>query len=191
MVNGLFVCGKAFASPVTISTKVLAFDYPVPAESFRGALVYPSLDVDRSTGPHRGRIYASWMDLTAAGTTDIFISYSDNGGASWSSRAPVADQLSIKVDRFNHWMSVDPVTSDVNVAFYDTRNDKTGSRYMTDYYLSHSKDGGQSWTASDIRVTNVTSYEHDRGGLFPFSGIHSRTHQGDYKHPVTFALHFH
>ena len=179
--------GKTWATPRTISTKTIQFDIGIPAESFRGALVYPSLDVDRSTGPHRGRIYASWMDLTSAGTTDIFISYSDNGGTSWSSRAPVADQLSIKVDRFNHWMSVDPVTGDVNVAFYDTRNDKTGSRYMTDYYLSHSKDGGQSWTASDIRVSNVSSNEHDCGGLFPCSGINYGNQQGDYEGLVSYG----
>src|SRR5437763_5878483 len=41
------------------------------SESFRGALVYPSLGVDVSNGPHRGRIYCSWMDLTPANATEI------------------------------------------------------------------------------------------------------------------------
>src|SRR5207302_10100034 len=138
-------------------------------------------------GRVRGGFADSGMDLAPAGTTDIVISFSDNDGASGSSRAPVADQLSIKVDRFNHWMSVDPVTGDVNVAFYDTRNDKTGSRYMTDYYLSHSKDGGQSWTASDIRVSTVSSNEHDCGGLFPCSGINYGNQQGDYEGLVSYG----
>jgi hypothetical protein len=179
--------GKTWQTPRTISTKTIPFDIAIPAESFRGALVYPSLGVDRSTGPHRGRIYASWMDLTSAGTTDIFISYSDNGGAKWSRRAALADQLSIKVDRFNHWMSVDPVTGDVNVAFYDTRNDQTGSRYMTDYYLAQSNDGGQSWPGSDIRASNVSSNEHDCGGLFPCSGINYGNQQGDYEGLVSYG----
>src|SRR2546421_1465530 len=136
--------GRTWAQPETISRKTLPFDIRIPAESFRGALVYPSLDVDRSSGIHRGRIYCSWMDLTAANTTDIFISYSDNNGATWSAAASVTDQFLFAVDRFNHWMSVDPVTGDVNVAFYDTRNDTTGSRYQTDYYLARSTDGGST-----------------------------------------------
>jgi len=40
-------------------------------------------------------------------------------------------------------MSVDSVTGDVNVAFYDTRNDTTSSRYQTDYFLARSSDGGR------------------------------------------------
>src|SRR6266849_1086810 len=140
--NRSFDGGNTWGTPVTVSPKTLPFDIAIPAESFRGALVYPSLDVDRSNGPHRGRIYCSWMDLTPANVTDIFISYSDNGGANWSTPVPVTDQFLSAVDRFNHWMSVDSVTGDVNVAFYDTRNDLTGSRYQTDYYLARSSDGG-------------------------------------------------
>jgi hypothetical protein len=174
--------GKTFGTPITISSKTIAFDYAVPAESFRRALVYPSLDTDRSTGPHRGRVYASWMDLTAAGTTDIFLSYSDNRGATWSKPAPVTDRLAFKVDRFNHWISVDPVTGDVNVSFYDTRNDTTGSRYMTDTYLSSSKDGGQTWGAADIRVSTASSNEHtDTAGNYPSRAINYGNQQGDYE----------
>lgn len=184
--NRSFDGGKTFDTPVTISGKTLAFDYAVPAESFRGALVYPSLDVDRSSGPHRGRLYASWMDLTPAGTTDIFLSYSDDRGATWSHAAAVTDRLSLKVDRFNHWLSADPVTGDVNVAFYDTRNDKTGFRYMTDTYLAQSKDGGQSWPGEDIRVSTVSSNEHDCGDIFPCSGINYGNQQGDYEGLVSY-----
>jgi hypothetical protein len=184
--NRSFDGGVTFGNPVTISGKTLPFDYPVPAESFRGALVYPALGVDRSGGSHRGRLYASWMDLTAAGTTDIFLSYSDDRGASWSSPQPVTDHLSSKVDRFNHWLSVDPVTGYVTVSFYDTRNDRTGARYMTDTYLAVSKDGGQSWNAPDIRVSNASSNEHDCGGIFPCSGINYGNQQGDYEGVVSY-----
>ena len=130
--NRSFDGGQTWDIPVTISPKTIPFDIAIPAESFRGALVYPSLDVDRSNGPHRGRIYCSWMDLMSAKTTDIFLSHSDDLGATWSTPIVVGDQLSTPVDRFNHWMSVDAVTGDVNVAFYDTRNDTTGFRSQTD-----------------------------------------------------------
>src|SRR5437660_777880 len=106
--NSSYDGGHSWGVPRTISSKTLPFDIGIPAESFRGALVYPSLDVDRSNGARRGRIYCSWMDLTSASVTDIFISYSDNNGLRWSTPTHVPDQLSYKVDRFNHWLSVAP-----------------------------------------------------------------------------------
>jgi hypothetical protein len=185
--NRSFDGGQTWDIPKTISTKTLRFEIALPAESFRAALVYPSLDVDRSNSSHRGRIYCSWMDLTPAKVTDIFLSYSDNQGVTWSSPTRVADQTSTPVDRFNHWMSVDAVTGDVNVAFYDTRNDTTGFRYQTDYYLARSTDGGASFPGADIRVSNTSSNEHDCNGLFPCLGINYGNQQGDYEGLVSFG----
>src|SRR5205085_3227554 len=121
--NRSFDGGKTWDRQSVVAPKNVPFEVGVPAESFRRALVYPSLGVDTSAGPHRGRLYCSWMDLAANGiTTDIFISYSKDKGQSWSPPQPVTDQSQF-ADRFNHWMSVDPATGDVNVAFYDTRFD--------------------------------------------------------------------
>jgi hypothetical protein len=53
------------------------------------------------------------------------------------------------------------------VAFYDTRNDTTGARYQTDYYLARSTDGGLTFPGADVRVSSVSSNEHDCSGLFP------------------------
>src|SRR5712691_5500225 len=53
--NRSFDGGQTWGTSVTISPKTLPFDIRIPAESFRGALVYPTLDVDRSSGLHRGR----------------------------------------------------------------------------------------------------------------------------------------
>jgi len=184
--NRSFDGGRSWGVPNTVSAKTLPFDIAIPAESFRGALVYPSLGVDVSGGPHRGRIYCSWMDLTPANVTDIFISYSDNNGASWSTPTRVPDQFTFPVDRFNHWMSIDPTNGDVNVAFYDTRNDTTGARFQTDYYLARSTNGGVSFPAADIRVSTVSSNEHDCNGIFPCDGINYGNQQGDYEGLVSF-----
>jgi hypothetical protein len=185
--NRSFDAGKTWGRQNVVSSKSIPFDIAIPAESFRAALVYPVLDVDRSTGPHRGRLYCSWMDRTAAGTTDIYLSFSDDKGAHWSARKTVADQLSSLVDRFNHWMSVDPVTGDVNVSFYDTRNDNTGSRYLTDVYFAQSRDGGVSWLSPNTRVSNTSSNEHDCGGVFPCPGINYGNQQGDYEGLVSYG----
>ncbi|PYS76779.1 MAG: hypothetical protein DMF67_00860 [Acidobacteria bacterium] len=171
--------GKTWGTQSVVSAKNAPFDVGIPAESFRRALVYPSLGADTSTGPHRGRLYCSWMDLTASGVTDILISYSDDKGTTWSSPQPVTDR-GYFADRFNHWMSVDAATGDVNVAFYDTRFDTTGSRYQTDYFLSQSKDGGVNWSPN-VRVSNQSSNEHDCDGVFPCNGINYGNQQGDYE----------
>ncbi len=179
--------GATWGSQTTIAPKQLSFAIGIPAESFRGALVYPSCDADRSSGPHRGRLYCSWMDLNAAGTnTDIFLSFSDDKGTSWSKPMTVADQLT-SVDRFNHWLSVDPTTGNVNVSFYDTRNDTTGSRYMTDVYLTQSTDGASTWSSPNTRVSSVSSNEHDCNGVFPCSGIDYGNQYGDYEGLVSFG----
>ena len=177
--------GVTWDAPRVIASKRLAFDIAIPAEFNRGALVYPACDADRSTGPHRGRMYCSWMDLTATGNTDIFVSFSDDGGTTWSRPGPATDALG-GVDRFNHWMSADPVTGDVNVSFYDTRNDTTGARYMTDIYFAQSRDGGVTWS-SNLRVTSVSSNEHDCGGVFPCTAINYGNQQGDYAGLVSFG----
>ena len=177
--------GATWGAPVVIAAKVIPFDIAIPAEFSRGALVYPACDTDRSSGPHRGRVYCSWLDLTGGGTTNIFLAFSDNQGASWSSPTAVGDSAA-GVDRFNHWMSVDPVTGDVNVSYYDTRNDTTGDRFMTDVYLAQSKDGGLTWQP-DVRVTTVSSNEHDCAGVFPCQGINYGNQQGDYEGLVSFG----
>jgi len=78
------------------------------------------------------------------------------------------------------------VTGDVNVSYYDTRNDTTGQRFETDVYLAQSKDGGVTWQA-DTRVTNVSSNEHDCDGVFPCAGINYGNQQGDYEGLVSYG----
>ncbi len=177
--------GGSFGGRTVISAKSIPFDIAVPAESFRGALVYPACDADRSNGPHRGRLYCSWMDAGAKGT-DIFLSTSDDRGSTWSAARPVGDRLSFAVDRFNHWLAVDPITGDVVVSFYDTRNDTTGQRFETDTYLARSKDGAATF-APDIRVSTESSNEHDCNGLFPCSAINYGNQQGDYEGVASFG----
>ena len=126
------------------------------------------------------------MDLAGNGTTDIFTSYSDDKGASWSLSRSAADALPYAVDRFNQWLSIDPTNGVVNVSFYDTRNDTTGARYMTDIYLSRSSDGGASY-ATNVRASDVSSNEHDCDGVFPCSAINYGNQQGDYSGLVAYG----
>src|SRR5256714_10531684 len=70
--NRSFDGGATWDKQSVIASKTVPFDIGIPAERFRGALVYPACDVDRSSSAHRGRLVCSWMDLTTYGNTDIF-----------------------------------------------------------------------------------------------------------------------
>jgi hypothetical protein len=179
--------GVTFGTPSVVASKSIPFDIGIPAISFRRALIYPSCDADRSSGPHRGRLYCSWTDLASNGAnTDIFTAFSDDKGSSWSAPRRVADSLSGSVDRFYQWLSVDAVTGDVNISFYDTRNDTTGQRFMTDVYFTRSADGS-SWLSPNTRVSTTSSNEHDCNGVFPCAGINYGNQYGDYEGLVSFG----
>jgi hypothetical protein len=182
--NRSFDGGVTWGEPTVVAPKTVPFGILLPAESFRGALIYPACDADRSSGPHRGRLYCSWLDQTSAGFGDIFLSFSDDQGSTWSFPQTVPDPL--PVDRFNQWLSVDPMTGDVNLSFYDTRNDTTGQRFQTDVYLTQSKDGGVTFLSPNVRVTTASSNEHDCNGVFPCSAIDYGNQYGDYEGLVSF-----
>ena len=177
--------GATFGTPGVVANKTIPFDIRIPAISFRGALVYPTCDADRSNGRHRGRLYCAWMDSAANGlNTDIFSAFSDDRGSSWSQRRRVTDSLA-SIDRFYPWLSVDAVTGEVNISFYDTRNDNTGMRFMTDVYFTRSTDG-INWLSPNLRVSTASSNEHDCNGLFPCNAIDYGNQYGDYEGLVSF-----
>jgi len=185
--NRSFDGGVTWGQQNVIAPKTVPFEILVPAESFRGALIYPACDTDRSSGPHRGRLYCAWMDQSAGGVADIFLSFSDDRGASWSSPRAVPDQLPFPVDRFNHWLAVDALTGEVDLSFYDTRNDTTGSRFQTDVYFTQSTDGGTAFLSPNVRVSTASSNEHDCNGLFPCPFIDYGNQHGDYEGLVSFG----
>ena len=182
--NRSFDGGVTWGQQNVVAPKKVPFEILLPAESFRGALIYPACDADRSNGPHRGRLYCSWLDQNSAGFGDIFLSFSDDQGSTWSVPQTVPDPL--PADRFNHWLSVDPVTGDVNLSFYDTRNDTTGQRFQTDVYFTQSKDAGVTFLSPNVRITTASSNEHDCNTIFPCSAIDYGNQQGDYEGLVSF-----
>jgi hypothetical protein len=184
--NRSFDSGQTWDRQRTVSRKVIPFDAGIPAEFNRRALIYPACDVDRSKGAHRGRLVCSWTDTLDGATTDILTSYSDDKGTTWSRPQPATDRIGYLVDRFNQWLSIDPTNGVVNVSFYDTRNDTTGSRYETDTYLSRSSDGGATF-AANILVTTARSNEHDCDGVFPCRSINYGNQQGDYEGVVAYG----
>jgi hypothetical protein len=120
--------------------------YSIAAQPSRGITANASIAVDRSNGPFNGRLYATYVgrrdpaDPDGHDDTDIFVTFSDDNGLNWSTYAtafpagtPNCSPTTIPCDKvnddlerasqFNPSISVDPVTGDVYLAWYDTRND--------------------------------------------------------------------
>lgn len=92
--------------------------------------VYPVVDVDRSGGPHDGRVYLSYIDAPA-GDDDVILVWSDDAGATWSEPMRLNDDLvGNGADQFHHWMAVDD-SGLVWASFFDRRDDPANYNLTT------------------------------------------------------------
>jgi hypothetical protein len=125
---------------------------------------FPSLDVDRSNGPHRGTVYVAWAETINRVDTDIFVCrVSPRAGTLPDVSLPVkVNNDSIGTDQFFPWLTVDSSTGAVAVAFYDRRDDP-GSVLMN-LYLARSTDGGLSF-GENTRITPVSSDPRVQAGV--------------------------
>lgn len=186
--NRSFDGGATWERQRTVGSKQIAFDIAIPAESFRGRAGVSELrrrSVQRSTSRPPVLLLDGTSPPRAPPRTSL-CPIVITRALSWSTQALVTEQFATPVDRLNQWLSVDSDTGDVNVSFYDTRNDTTGSRYMSEVYLSQSTDGGGSWSAN-TRISTVSSNEHDCAEIFPCQGIDYRNQYGEYESPVSFS----
>jgi hypothetical protein len=163
-------CGASWAPKSVVAATTDSYDYGIPAQCNRRVLIYPTIDVDRSSGSRRGWIYAVWNDFTMAQRSgciaandphqsNIWFARSSDGGSSWSSPAMVNTNQPF-VDHFNQWMSVDDSDGTIHVSWYDTRNDP--NRQKTDIYYTKSTDGGLTFLP-EVKVTSSMSDETTAG----------------------------
>jgi len=157
MVNSSLDGGATFGQERAIAPTQSAFDIGIPAENVRRALVYPACDADRSAGAHRGALYCSWTDSTAANGSDVFVARSTDGAQTWGAPARVNDDpTGVANDQFNQWLAVDPTNGSVNVSWSDTRQDPTHASTNEEY--TRSTDGGQSYIAN-VQVSTAPTNE--------------------------------
>jgi len=141
--------GVSWGRDQVISDMPGGWDFNVPGIYRTNGL--PIVKVDLSYGHYRGRIYVNWSDQRN-GDTDIFLVYSDDGGATWSPRILVNDDpVGNGKDQFFSWMDVDVVTGTVYVDFYDRR--EHADDLTTDVYLAYSEDGGAHFANAKISAT--------------------------------------
>ena len=121
--------------------------------------------------PYQGRVYVAFVGYydvnphgvqNPADNTDIFMSYSDDGGRSWSNPLRVNNDIAdndgssaanyntstgIVTGRvqFQPQIAVDPVTGTVVMSWRDGRDDASRARVAT--YIATSIDGGRTFSA--------------------------------------------
>lgn len=111
---------------------------------------FPILGCDLSGGPNHGTIFVNWTDKRSGNNdANIWISKSTDGGITWSEPKKVNDDGPGRHQFFN-FMTIDQVTGNIYVIFYDRRN-YTDNR--TDVYIAVSKDGGETFINQRISDT--------------------------------------
>jgi hypothetical protein len=110
--------------------------------------------VDKSTGPHRGRIYVTYpTKKDHYGKAIVQVRYSDDEGKNWSPATTVS--IPKGKQNFFPWIAVDDATGEVWVV-YDTFDETTD--YATNVYVAYSADGGDTWLNQKVSdVSHITA----------------------------------
>jgi hypothetical protein len=114
----------------------------------------PTLAIDTTNGPYRGRIYiiTTQKGLSPAGTDpDIILNRSTDGGTTWLPGIRVnQDALNNGKTQYFPALHIDRFGA-VNILFYDDRNTTNDS---TSVFLARSTDGGENWHEFEISDHN-------------------------------------
>jgi len=155
----------------------------IPAQPHRTIDAEAGLAWDRTSGPHRGRIYLVYTDRPnlTSDDTDIYLRRSDDGGATWSAPLRVNDDPAGNgKSQFLPRIALDDTTGYLAASFYDSRNSSLNN--TAEYWATASLDGGASVLpnrkvsggVSSANVIAVSTYKFDFGdysGLAFYGGI--------------------
>jgi uncharacterized protein (TIGR03437 family) len=121
----------------------------IPAQPNWGIDPEAGLAWDRSTGPHRGRVYLVYTDAPAPGSADtnIFVLYSDDAGGTWTKPVRVNDDTETNSQFLPH-LSVDQSDGTLGVTWYDARSSALND--SAQYLGSFSLDGGSTFTPNFV-----------------------------------------
>lgn len=119
---------------------------------------FPTLALDRSDGPQRGRVYAAFVEDEGNGR--VMVAGSDDGGATWSAPTVVhRDRTPVLRARPAIAVSRDGI---VAVSWTDGRDDEGRGAWCWDVYAAVSGDGGRTF-APEVRLTEAPTCSQTPG----------------------------
>jgi hypothetical protein len=127
---------------------------------------------DCSGGPFNGRLYLVYTDRPSTGSadTDIYVRFSNNNGATWSSRVRVNDDtVGNGKSQFLPRIAIDQTSGNIAVSFYDCRNSPGNN--TTELWATISTNGGATFLpnvkvsagVSSALVTAISNTGFDYG----------------------------
>lgn len=185
----VFISGVNLASPNRVfvqeysnrgttmvhSTEAVSFPsyvYNAPQVSYRfQPTVY--LAIDNSGGPYDGRLYMSYTasEENYQDYFDVFLTYSDDNGVTWSTPKRVHSNQEDKKYQFYSSLYVND-NGVLILDWYDRKNYSSSSK-MTDFLMGVSYDGGNSF--AEIQLNSASSDFNDviiSGGGFGVGEYH-------------------
>jgi len=125
-----------------------------PTFNYTRVADFPAMAVDKSTGPHRGRIYVTYpTKQNHVGKAIVQVRYSDNEGQNWSQ--PKTVSIPNGKQNFFPWITVDDATGEVWVV-YNTFD--RPAPYATNTYVAYSSNGGATWENQKVSdVSHITA----------------------------------
>jgi len=162
--------GRTFGQDLFVTDQPGGWAFSV--SGLRRANGMPVTLADTSLSPFRGRVYVVWSDQRAGALdTDVFSTFSDDGGERWVAPVRVNDDGAGR-HQFFHWAAVDPATGHLHVVFYD-RRDTSGD--ATEVFVARSSDGGV--TFQNARVSESPFTPDTSLFLGDYNGIAARDGQ--------------
>ena len=156
-----WMSADAFGAAVTVgNTNVGTFDYITP-QNQRSIDAETDLSWDRSGGFYNGRVYLTYTEETVNenNDTNVMVRFSDNNGATWSAPVKVNDDATTRAQFFQR-IEVDQTTGTVALAWYDCRNDATGTDGVanteTEVYGTTSFSGGTAFN-TNVKISSGSS----------------------------------
>ena len=160
---------------------------------FRSVDAEVGLAWDRSGRSHNGRVYAIYTkeQKNESDNTDIYLRYSDDNGATWSTPKRVNDDNTVN-SQFLPKISLDQTTGNIAITWYDSRNDLgTGGSGDTDglpntdaqYWGTFSTNGGQT-LKPNFQISAGTSNSQDSGNHIDYGDYSGLSFYGGVAHPA-------
>jgi hypothetical protein len=135
-----------FGPQITTTTTQVGSFSPIPAQPQRDIDAEAGLAWDCSGGPHNGRLYLVYTDrpTPSSADTDIYVRFSTDNGATWSSRVRVNDDTPGNgKSQFLPRIALDQTSGNIAVSFYDCRNSPGNN--TVELWATISTDGGATF----------------------------------------------